>query len=230
MINQKYDILSKKELENLLIKYKKGDIDARNKMVKSMIPLTMSLVSKFPITGSDIIYDDMLQSMFIEIIKAIDRWNPKIATLTTHVYWAISYQLLNYVNEHNRSVIKVGRHMKKKVKEWDPKTEKQESVLIKAKSCMDYVYFSEIIASRKSNLQKDEEPLERKFNIEYCHNLINSLKTREKEVLEMRFGLNKHYPHTLKEVGQKIGVSKERVRQIQKRSLEKLRNVPQQKI
>jgi NarL family two-component system response regulator LiaR len=50
------------------------------------------------------------------------------------------------------------------------------------------------------------------------------LTEREREVLDMRFGLMDGRPHTLAEVGDKINVSRERVRQIEEEALEKLRH------
>ena len=47
---------------------------------------------------------------------------------------------------------------------------------------------------------------------------------REKKILEMRFGLNKKKTHTLSEIGEKFGVTRERIRQIQERCLFMLEN------
>lgn len=51
-----------------------------------------------------------------------------------------------------------------------------------------------------------------------------TLTSREKKVLELRFGLNNEDENTLKEVGEKFGVDKERIRQIESKSLRKLRH------
>ncbi|MFQ5794445.1 MAG: RNA polymerase sigma factor RpoD/SigA [Candidatus Bipolaricaulia bacterium] len=52
---------------------------------------------------------------------------------------------------------------------------------------------------------------------------LEGLSERERTVLEMRYGLKDHQSHTLGEIGQVLGVSKERVRQIQNVALEKLK-------
>ncbi|MBA7709545.1 RNA polymerase sigma factor SigA [subsurface metagenome] len=46
---------------------------------------------------------------------------------------------------------------------------------------------------------------------------------RESDILKLRFGLEKKENHSLREIGRKYGVSRERIRQIQERALRKLR-------
>jgi RNA polymerase primary sigma factor len=53
--------------------------------------------------------------------------------------------------------------------------------------------------------------------------VLRSLTPREREVIEMRFGLNDGQPRTLDEVAQSYGITRERIRQIEARSLSKLR-------
>jgi len=54
--------------------------------------------------------------------------------------------------------------------------------------------------------------------------ILDSLNDRERAVLEMRFGLKDGEGHTLEEVGQEFGVTRERVRQIESKALRKLRH------
>ena len=57
----------------------------------------------------------------------------------------------------------------------------------------------------------------------YIEEMINDLQPREKKILEMRFGLTDGITHTLEEVGQEFGVTRERIRQIEAKALEKIR-------
>jgi RNA polymerase sigma factor (sigma-70 family) len=53
--------------------------------------------------------------------------------------------------------------------------------------------------------------------------LLSTLTTREQEVLTLRFGSDDAEPLTLQQVGRRLGVSAERVRQIEQRAIAKLR-------
>lgn len=59
---------------------------------------------------------------------------------------------------------------------------------------------------------------------EQIRNVLGFLSEREREVLEMRFGLNDGKDHTLEEVGRSFGVTRERIRQIEAKALRKLRH------
>ena len=59
---------------------------------------------------------------------------------------------------------------------------------------------------------------------EQIRKVLDYLSDREREVLEMRFGLNDGKDHTLEEVGKSFGVTRERIRQIEAKALRKLRH------
>lgn len=54
--------------------------------------------------------------------------------------------------------------------------------------------------------------------------VLNSLDAREAQILRLHFGLEDHEPRTLARIGKKMGLTKERVRQIKEKALDKLRH------
>jgi RNA polymerase primary sigma factor len=62
---------------------------------------------------------------------------------------------------------------------------------------------------------------------EHVRKALDSLPSREREVIEMRFGLEGHQARTLEEVGRAFGVTRERIRQIESTTLRKLELLPE---
>ncbi|HXV53215.1 MAG TPA: sigma-70 family RNA polymerase sigma factor, partial [Solirubrobacterales bacterium] len=56
---------------------------------------------------------------------------------------------------------------------------------------------------------------------------LNALPERERQVIELRYGLRGHEPLTLEEVGRAFGVTRERIRQIENNTLKKLKQLPE---
>jgi RNA polymerase primary sigma factor len=68
----------------------------------------------------------------------------------------------------------------------------------------------------------DQELISRSFRQE-VERLLGHLKPRERAVIELRFGLGAEEPQTLEEVGRRLSLSRERIRQIEERAKQKLR-------
>jgi len=67
-----------------------------------------------------------------------------------------------------------------------------------------------------------DDALEDSDSLEHVLRLLDTLDQREAKVLRMRFGLDDNEPKTLKEIGQTLGLTRERVRQIENEALQKL--------
>jgi RNA polymerase primary sigma factor len=68
------------------------------------------------------------------------------------------------------------------------------------------------------------ESVQRHLLHDSLQKMLDSLSPREARILDLRFGLHDGQTHTLEEVGKKLGVTRERIRQIEKRALGKLRH------
>ncbi len=75
---------------------------------------------------------------------------------------------------------------------------------------------------------KSEQPFETAFNIvlhDTIENVLHQLTEREMKIIQLRYGLMGEGPCTLQETGSLLGITRERVRQIQEKAIAKLRNL-----
>lgn len=114
--------------------------------------------------------------------------------------------------EMNVSVDKI-RHIQKISQEVisleSPVGEKEDSTL------------SEFIEDEKT--LSPSQVVSRELLKDQIREVLNDLTDRERKILELRFGLSDNNPHTLEEVGKVFGVTRERIRQIEAKALEKIR-------
>lgn len=76
--------------------------------------------------------------------------------------------------------------------------------------------------SQQSIPAADEQAIEASFRHQ-IHGLLHELDEKERTIVTLRFGLVGDEPRTLKEIGEKLGLSRERIRQVEVQALSKLR-------
>jgi RNA polymerase primary sigma factor len=77
---------------------------------------------------------------------------------------------------------------------------------------------------RDESMPEPDDAASKQLLREQMRTILSSLNRRERQVLEMRFGLKDGQVHTLEEVGLAFGVTRERIRQIEAKALRKLRH------
>lgn len=84
------------------------------------------------------------------------------------------------------------------------------------------VYFQDLIAD--PDAETPEEVLTKRLLKKDLDKVLDSLNSREKQVVRWRFGLEDGRMKTLQEIGELMGVSRERIRQIESCAFRKLKN------
>ena len=85
-------------------------------------------------------------------------------------------------------------------------------------------------SATSSPTKQTEEPFEaatENLQREDIQRALDALPERERQVIELRYGLRGHEPLTLEEVGRAFGVTRERIRQIENNTLKKLKQLPE---
>ncbi|MGC8868558.1 sigma-70 family RNA polymerase sigma factor [Sulfurihydrogenibium sp.] len=80
------------------------------------------------------------------------------------------------------------------------------------------------VLSKKGTEDIEKEILENTLKKE-LESMLNVLDEREREIIKLRYGLEGNEPKTLEEVGEMLGISRERVRQLEQRALKKLKSI-----
>lgn len=83
-----------------------------------------------------------------------------------------------------------------------------------------YIELQDLIPDNNYSL---EETIVFKDLEENLDKILSTLSSREKEILELRFGLRDNKPNTLQEIGDKYNLTRERIRQIESKALKKIR-------
>ena len=241
-----YHILKKEELNDLITKAQKGDQKAREKAIKANLRLVISVAKRYRYNGADIM--DLIQMGNQGLIAAIDKFDPERASFSTCACWwirqAITRELLNL---HRIIRIPIGAiNDINKLKKIDNKYLAEKARLPTIDEVCKQTHFKEqkieflrtITKNRPISIDGMDEKLnltskrfddDRKYKeeIEELDLLIQAcekiLLPREWLIITLRFGLHGYSHHTLEQIGKKIGVTRERVRQVQEKGIKRIR-------
>lgn len=247
---RKYDILDREEEEKLLLKVKEGDIEAKNKLIVSNLRLVISVAKNYMNKGMTLI--DLISEGNFGLIRAIDKFDAdKGFRFSTYAVWWIKqsitkalmskgreiripsykYDLLNKINKIVVEELMVsGDYPSNEFigEKLNISPEKVANILIEFQEVMslnesvgDNIFLEDVVLNEKS--ENIENQIINEIHREKIYEMLNGLDEREKGILMRRYGLNGYEIHTLEQVGEAFNITRERVRQIEKKTLEKLR-------
>ena len=193
--------LSKEDELNYLIKSKKGDIEAKNKLIEHNLRLVVFLAKKYESTGYDI--EDLVSIGSIGLIKGINTYKvDKNIKLATYASRCISNEILMYIRKNKKR-----------------KTEISLEDTLNYDAEGNELRLEDILGTEDDIVHKEYE---NKSNKEILKEEIAKLPDRDKQIMIMRYGLNNTKEYTQKEVADLLGISQSYISRIEKKVIKKL--------
>ena len=194
--------LNSEEEKIYLKRLKAGDEEARNILIERNLRLVAHISKKYTSTNVD--QDDLISIGTIGLIKAINSFDlSKNIKLATYAARCIDNEILMFLrsSKKTRSEVYLNEPIGK------DKDDNEVTLL-------------EVLENDERNI---EDEIDLKLKIKQLSNkMIKVLKQREKNILELRFGLGGHKPKTQNEIASMMGISRSYVSRIETKAISKL--------
>jgi RNA polymerase primary sigma factor len=246
-------LLTAEEERELARRKDAGDEAAKRKLIESNLRLVMSITRNYTKAGVPLL--DLIQEGNLGLIRAVEKFDWKLGfKLSTYATWWIrqavaraladqgrTIRLPVHVAEQARKVLRARRVLTQKLNR-DPTVEEiaketgftvervtelfelvEDPVSLETPVGDGESLYGDLIEDTTSD-QPDAATAKQLRSAELAQALLR-LNPRMRRVLAMRFGLDGHTPKTLEEVGVDLGITRERVRQLESRALRELRSV-----
>ncbi len=197
--------LSLEEEKDMLSRFHKGDMEARNVLVERNMRLVAHMVKKYSVGDRDV--EELISVGTIGLIKAVNSFKPdKSIRLATYAAKCIDNEILMMLRQERRRMNEMSIY--------EPVGSDKEGNEI---SLIDVISDEEVDVVEDCMCAQQMQCL--KKNIKKC------LNKRELLIIVNRYGLGGGEPMTQSELAKAMGISRSYVSRIEKRALEKLREV-----
>lgn len=246
----KFHLLTPEEEKELGRQIQDGDKDALKRLTESNLRFVVSYVKKYRGMGLSLL--DLINEGNLGLIEAAKRFDPdKNVKFISYAVWWIRQAVIHALSKYSRiyhlpqklsdqisEMNKVRAQLKKKLNREPTRQELAD----KMKTSPETIEDLEILNSRNISLSDryndDDVELGDRISdsitpsVEYqivkssiqeqIRSMLNELDEKESLVLKLRFGLLRDRAHTLQEIGDQLNLTRERIRQIEKKAMRKL--------
>ncbi len=244
-------VLSIEEEKELGRRIQKGDKEALKKLVKHNLKFVVSMAKKYRNLGVSLL--DLINEGNLGLIKAAKKFDPdKDIKFISYASWWVKQSIIKFLIEQStpikipikaksrtQKIESIKSEYKKKYNEYPEEKEIMEISGLSEKefknsefSRLSFDSLDQFIGDDKDAtlmdlIHSEEESAEdkhiRQSLIEEINKFLDTLPEREKDIIMLRYGLYDGKAHTLREIGEKYNISKERVRQLENNIIAKLK-------
>jgi RNA polymerase primary sigma factor len=243
-------LLDAEQERRLASRVKAGDSAARELMVRANLRLVVSIAQRF--CGRGLALADLIAEGNVGLLQAVNRFDPARNTrFSTYATFWIK-QAIRQGLVKTGTTIRIPSYMVQLLSKWRqanallqaklgraPQTSEVAAHLRLSKKRLEFLQQAlqlngagvqmgeaaglalEAVARTDDSSALDGEP-EQREEVQRMRVMLAAMDPKQATVLRMRFGLDDEGPKTLREIGSRLGLSSERVRQIERNALDKL--------